>query len=291
MEIIYENFENKDLILNSSLLFFNEVDKNGNLIKDNINNLIVMQIISDNKKNKLNDLGIKKITKYYICPNIFEVLDKYSNQEIENEFIGKLAFGNNTLLYKIIQITCQTNNFIYLDYLKNRGIDLTFPRLKYTISMCINYIINNMKSIDNFHVIKYLIEYGICISSTEILYDYVYYIHSLLFEDDFLEYKFQIKFESNKITYINNMIYLINKNVDLNHTRDISITVLPKIKSINDMLIDLDIIKDIHWYPRKDYIMLIEGTELYIHKNNETNQHINKYISNDLLMKEILSFI
>ena len=72
------------------------------------------------------------------------------------------------------------------------------------------------------------------------------------------------------------------------------------------MLSEINYINDIYWEIHKDYIMFIYGTFLYSYftentmnlleqniniENTHEHVHIEKYLSNDLLMREILSYI
>ena len=65
------------------------------------------------------------------------------------------------------------DNFIYLDYLMSRNINLRDNNLNTVLSVCISNILENNK----FDILQRLIEYGICISNSNILYEYITTIH------------------------------------------------------------------------------------------------------------------
>ena len=252
-----------------------------------INGLIYIETILEEEYN-LNYPFFKfnggLITYYVITPHIFKTLDEYTNYEIEHALSHhENALFNNTLLDKIIQIAFHIEDLTYLYYLKKRNISFTHSTIKLSILNGIAYIFSNSENSiyngDQFLIIRFLIEnYNNCISITEILFMYIANIHYRIIDNnDVLD----------KNIHMNNIGYLMNYGTDLNFRNE---TDYYSYYSIKEMLCEINYMNDVYWVIRKDYIMFIFGTNLHLYSISET-EHIEKYLSDELIMKEILSYI
>jgi hypothetical protein len=299
---LYEKYENNEL---SSI--------------DHINGLI--KIISTPLSSLLNNKN--KEINCYIHPNIFNILDRYTNKELEDFFINNCVnpFGSKLnskscfdkihkqqQLTNIITTAITNEDFIFLDYLMSRNINLRNNNFQYILSQCISILLNNN---NKFYILQKLIEYGICISTTDILYEYIYTIYR-----DTISYREEDE-EMNEINQI------LNNNIDNNYQyNDKNYRIVPenfnsldknshfsKIKylsdkgaslnyydkyddiTIIDMLTELEYINDVQWLIRRDYLMFVDGTGINIHKDNDEQEYICRYLTNDFIMIDILSYM
>jgi hypothetical protein len=233
------------------------------------------------------------VTYYVIPPNIFKSLNEYSNREIEGAFSNHIdTLFNNSLLDKLILISFHSEDLTYLDYFKNRNIRFdNNDKIRTSLLNGISYILAqsdvNYLNKDYFFLIRYLVEYRISVSCTEILFIYVSNIHYRMmnigdgiFTDFTVSYKDPV--------HLKNIKYLIDKGVDLDFQNEMDFY---SYYSIKELLTEIEYIKDIYWSIRKDYIMFVIGTRINVHTDNDEKEYICKYIGNDLLMKEILSYI
>jgi hypothetical protein len=255
-------------------------------IENRINSLIYMETFLEDEY--ILDYPYFKPSKgmikcYIIYPNILKSLNQYTNIEIELSFINvRNNILTNSLFSKIIEIVCHDDNLIYLDYLKNRGIKLNNKLLLDNIY----YILHNG---NKFYLIKYLIEYGISISNTEILFMYVTNIHFLLIESQQSIYnELFLEWSMKKDMHINNIKFLIDKGIDINYRNETEYYLW---YSIKEMLQEIEYTNDVCWVIRKDFLIFIENMYIYFYIENNIENHICKYLGNDLLMREILSYI
>ena len=287
-----------------------------------INNLIYIEteIVSCN----INKTIINTKLYGYISPVLFTILDQYSNEDIVNQISIKYYIDKiyKNLLYNIILITCRTNNFIYLDYLLNRKINLNDIELTFILECSIIYILVN----NRFDIIKYLIEYGICISNSNILSKYIFVIFEKIIPNNTMnlsersedkELFSETLVEENTMNLSErsedkelfsetlveeNTMNLSERSEDKELFSGVSTKENTYIDNIiylidngayfNDetenKLLLLKYLNDIYWHIRKDYIQFIDG----ISKCTETNEnyHIHQYLCDELIMRDILSY-
>ena len=215
---------------------------------DYINQLIhIEEVDSSLSKNKKDTY----IQNCYIHPDIFCILDKYSNKNLEYVFsyvrvpenspffrsnvpVNSLSFNSNKrkqkLLINIIIIAVSNENFTYLDYLIRRNINLFQIFNSYLIySTILDILLKNHK----FYILQKLINYGICLSITKILYAYLYDIHMnvIVYQEDdeinnnnyqYNNNNYRVDHEElnllNKNVHIKNIKYLIDIGASLNYT-------------------------------------------------------------------------
>jgi hypothetical protein len=288
------------------------VDKDVSMI-EHINGLIYI------KKQPTIITGLSKtknIINCYVHPDIFIILNTYSNEELEISFTHNMKFGNGLISYNnrigeinllknIINIAIKTDNFIYLDYLMNRNINLRDNNLNSILSVCISNILENNK----FDILQRLIEYGICISNSNILYEYITTIHDniIVYEHEDIDNDFVNDNEDEHINYqyndkkyriVQNELNLLDKNLHLTNIKYLTdrCASLHYCKqhydiSILEMLTDLQYINDVQWLICRDYLMFVDGTGINIHKDNDEQEYMCRYLTNDFIMGDILSYM
>jgi hypothetical protein len=276
-------------------------------INNHINSLIYLDTVPIEEYNFdypyfSESIGI--ITYYVIPPNFFTILDEYTNEEIENAINNNGTINlyyyslKNSLFDKIMTIVTYDDKLEYLNYLFNRKINLnpistiskyiSTKQLKQSLIKCIRNIFRYSERIgtDKFCYIKLLVEYSICLTPSEILSIYMseIYIRFSDYGDDGIFSKLEL---FDKSTYIHNIEYLIDKGADINYSsREYYLHC-----SIKDTLDEIRYLENILWNRRKNILNIIEGTQINIYKPNENNEHIYKYITNDVVLKEVLSYI